>query len=62
MRGLSDPEPDPQPGAGGRAAEVRTNEAAVPEGAPLRNLFGTASDRKAERASADGAGAGRAAV
>ena len=62
MRGLSDPEPDPRLGAGGRAAEVRTDEAAVPEGAPLRNLFGTASDREAERASADGAGTGGAAV
>ena len=62
MRGLSDPKLDPQPGAGGRAAEVRTDEAAVPEGVPLRDLFGTASDREAERASADGAGAGGAEV
>ena len=50
MRGLSDPEPDSQLGAGGRAAEIWIDEAEVLEGAPLRNLFGTASDREAERA------------
>ena len=62
MRGLSDPEPDPQPGAGGRAAKVRTDEAAVSERAPLRDLFGPASDGEAERASFGSAGTGRAAV
>ena len=62
MRGLSAPEPDPQPGSGGRAAEVRTDEEAVSERTSFRGLFGTASDREAERASADGAGAGGAAV
>lgn len=62
MRGLSDPEPDFQPGARGRVAEVRTDEAAVFERTPLWDLFGTASDQEAERASFGGAGAGRAEV
>ena len=62
MRGLSDSEPAPQPGAGRRVAEIWIDEAAVFERTPLRDLFGAASDREAERASADGAGAGGAAV
>ena len=62
MRRLSDPEPAPQPGVGGKTAGVWTNEEAVLEGAPLRDLFGTASDREAERASFGGAGTGRVAV
>ena len=62
MRRLSDPKPDSKPGAGRRAAEIWIDEAAVSEGAPLWDLFGTASDGETERASADGAGAGRGAV
>ena len=62
MRGLSDSELIPQPGAGGRVAEIWIDEAAVFERAPLRDLFGTASDGEAERASFGSAGTGRAAV
>ena len=62
MRGLSDPAPDSQPGAGGRTAEIWIDEAAVFERTSLRDLFGIASDGETERASADGAGTGGAAV
>ena len=59
MRGLSDHELASQPGAGGRAAEIWIDEAAVPERTPLRGLFGTASDGETERASFGSAGTGR---
>ena len=59
-RGLSDPEPDPQQGAGAGADQVRTDAAELPEGTQGRSLSGNDPDGRAESALSGDTGAGRA--
>ena len=60
-RGLSDPEPDSQRGAGAGADQVRTDAAELPEGTQGRSLPGNDPDGRAESTLSGDTGAGRAA-
>ena len=59
-RGLSDPEPDTERGAGGDADEIRVDEEELSEGTPGRDLPVDDPQRDAESTLSGSAGAGRA--